>query len=72
MNLATRVKLLPRLVATCQPRANFSVSSSARASNVDVSIDDKGIATLSMNKAPVNSLSKEFLTDLCQLFHTSD
>jgi len=71
MNLASRVKLLPRFAATCQPRKNISVSSSARGSNVDVSIDEKGVATLSMNKAPVNSLNKEFLIELNETLETT-
>jgi len=71
MNLVSRVKLLPRFVATCQPHKNISVSSSARGSNVDVSIDEKGVATLSMNKAPVNSLNKEFLVELNETLETT-
>jgi len=71
MNLVSRVKLLPRFVATCQPRKNISVSSSARGGNVDVSIDEKGVATLSMNKAPVNSLNKEFLVELNETLETT-
>jgi len=71
MNLVSRVKLLPRFVATCQPHKNISVSSSTRGSNVDVSIDEKGVATLSMNKAPVNSLNKEFLVELNETLETT-
>jgi len=44
-------------------RARFSVSS-VRSDNVLVTRDDLGVATLSMNKAPVNSLNKEFLEEV--------
>jgi len=71
MNLASRIQLLPRFVTMCQPRKNISVSSISRGSNVDVSIDDKGVATLSMNKAPVNSLNKEFLIELNETLETT-
>ena len=71
MNLASRIQLLQRFVTTYQPRKNISVSSISRGSNVDVSIDDKGVATLSMNKAPVNSLNKEFLVELNETLETT-
>ena len=40
--------------------ARFSVSSHV-AGNVSVTTDDKGIATVSMDKAPVNSLDTELI-----------
>ena len=49
---------------TVYPRVNLSVSTCARGSNVDVVVDDKGLATVSMNKAPVNSLNLEFIQEL--------
>ena len=42
-------------------RAHLSVSTCARGGNVEVTTDDKGVATISMNKAPVNSLNMEFI-----------
>ena len=71
MHLGSRVNLLPRFVVSCQPRENISVSSTSSGKNVDVSIDDKGVATLSMSKAPVNSLNKEFLLELNETLVTT-
>lgn len=45
------------------PSARFSVSSPVTA-NVSVVTDDKGIATVSMDKGPVNSLNTELIQDL--------
>ena len=46
-----------------QCKASLSVSS-VRRDNVVVTKDELGVATLSMNKGPVNSLNKEFLEEL--------
>jgi 3,2-trans-enoyl-CoA isomerase len=45
--------------------ARFSTSPTTAAA-VSVTTDDKGIATVSMNKAPVNSLNTEFILELTQ------
>ena len=45
--------------------ANFS-SSPVGCAQVSVETDANGIATLSMNKAPVNSLNTEFIQELTQ------
>ena len=45
--------------------ANFS-SSPIGCAQVSVETDANGIATLSMNKAPVNSLNTEFIQELTQ------
>lgn len=59
-----------RLLSRCQLHsvspmmaraANLSVSACVHGGNVEVSTDDKGVATISMNKAPVNSLNMEFI-----------
>lgn len=56
-------RLLVSRVNTCAPRAPLSLSTVTRG-NIEVVTDDKGVATLSLNKAPVNSLNKEFLQEL--------
>ena len=48
-----------------RPSANFSSSSTGFA-QVSVETDANGIATVSMNKAPVNSLNTEFIQELTQ------
>ena len=48
-----------------QPTSNFSTSRAACA-QVSVQTDADGIATVSMNKAPVNSLNTEFIQELTQ------
>ena len=48
-----------------QPTSNFSTSRTACA-QVSVQTDADGIATVSMNKAPVNSLNTEFIQELTQ------
>jgi len=69
MSLAALSRSLPSLCGAqlsssrLLSRARFSVSS-LRSGNVLVTRDDLGVATLSMNKAPVNSLNKEFLQEL--------
>ena len=42
---------------------NDFVSATSRG-NVEVNVDDNGVAMFSLNKAPVNSLNKEFLIEL--------
>ena len=48
-----------------RPSANFSSSPTGFA-QVSVETDANGIATVSMNKAPVNSLNTEFIQELTQ------
>ena len=48
-----------------QPTSMFSTSRTACA-QVSVQTDADGIATVSMNKAPVNSLNTEFIQELTQ------
>ena len=48
-----------------QPTSKFSTSRTAYA-QVSVQTDADGIATVSMNKAPVNSLNTEFIQELTQ------
>ena len=48
-----------------QPTSKFSTSRTACA-QVSVQTDADGIATVSMNKAPVNSLNTEFIQELTQ------
>ena len=51
--------------------ARFSIHTPL-ASNVSVITDDKGIATLSMDKGPVNSLNMEFIqARSCLIFKNS-
>ena len=45
--------------------------SSVRRDNVLVTRDDLGVATLTLNKAPVNSLNKEFLEELSTCLETT-
>jgi len=45
-------------------RSTLSRSYSATSSNVSVETDDKGMATLSLNKGPVNSLNVEFMKEI--------
>ena len=56
--------------ASWQSRASFSVSSMRR-DNIVVTRDDQGVATFSMNKAPVNSLNMEFLQELSASLETT-
>ena len=56
-------RLLGSRVHSCASRAPLSLSSVTRG-NIDVVTDEQGVATLSLNKAPVNSLNKEFLQEL--------
>ena len=62
MALAPNIRLLGSLCKNaCKvSSARFSVSSPV-AGNVTVVTDDKGIATVSMAKAPVNSLNTELI-----------
>jgi len=53
------------LGAICQTSRRFSTSP-ASLSHVSVTTDDQGIATVSMNKAPVNSLNTELIQELAQ------
>ena len=48
-----------------QTSRRFSTSP-ASLSHVSVTTDDQGIATVSMNKAPVNSLNTELIQELAQ------
>lgn len=52
------------------PSARFSVSSPVTG-NVSVVTDDKGIATVSMDKGPVNSLNTELIQDLTSAISTT-
>ena len=63
MVLGSVSRLLVSRGHTCAPRAHLSLSSVTRG-NIEVVTDDKGVATFSLNKAPVNSLNKEFLQEL--------
>ena len=63
MVLGSVSRLLLSRGHACSPRAHLSLSSVTRG-NIEVVTDDKGVATLSLNKAPVNSLNKEFLQAL--------
>ena len=63
MVLGSVSRLLVSRVHACASRAPLSLSSVTRG-NIDVVTDDKGVATLSLNKGPVNSLNKEFLQEL--------
>ena len=63
MVLGSVSRLLLSRGHACSPRAHLSLSSVTRG-NIEVVTDDKGVATLSLNKAPVNSLNKEFLQEL--------
>ena len=62
MALAPNMRLLSSLCKNaCKvSSARFSVSSPV-AGNVSVVTDDKGIATVSMDKSPVNSLNTELI-----------
>ena len=52
-------------VICVQTSRRFSTSP-ALSSHVSVTTDDQGIATVSMNKAPVNSLNTELIQELAQ------
>jgi len=72
MSLAPATRLLAATrVRPCVPRAHLSVGAVARGSNVAVTTDDTGVATLSLNKAPVNSLNMEFLQELSEALDTT-
>lgn len=53
---------LPRLCRGLRPLS----TSPAAAAAVSVTTDAEGVAVLSMNKAPVNSLNTEFIQELTQ------
>ena len=75
MTLRSGLQLLSRksLSSGCSvyPRVNLSASTCARGSNVNVSVDDNGLATVAMNKAPVNSLNLEFIQELNETLETT-
>jgi len=72
MALAPNMRLLGNLCKNaCKvSSARFSVSSPA-AGNVSVVTDDKGIAIVSMDKGPVNSLNTELIQELTSAIATT-
>lgn len=72
MALAPNMRLLSSLCKNaCKvSSARFSVSSPVTG-NVSVVTDDKGIATVSMDKAPVNSLNTELIQELASAISTT-
>ena len=72
MSLQQCVRLLRQPQLRSVTRVNMSVSTCTRGSNVQVSTDERGVATISMNKAPVNSLNMEFIQVLHRIYKLID
>ena len=72
MSLQQCLRLLRQPQLRSVTRVNMSVSTCTRGSNVQVSTDERGVATISMNKAPVNSLNMEFIQVLHRIYKLID